>query len=134
MTLTLSDQRDILYIHNVYTQEVLMTTTSIRKWGNSQGLYIPKDMLRQLGIAVNSKVLLELVDGTIVIRKADLASSKKKAAFKSLQEIRRDVMAQRNDGTSADKDGAYSDNVDYREKYMEYLDDRYGEHARQEDD
>ena len=64
MTLTLSDQRDILYIHNVYTQGVLMTTTSIRKWGNSQGLYIPKDMLRQLGIAVNSKVLLELVDGT----------------------------------------------------------------------
>lgn len=111
-----------------------MTTTNIRKWGNSQGLYIPKDMLRQLGIAVNSKVLLELVDGTIVIRKADLASAKKKAAFESLQEIRRDVMAQRNDGTSADKDGTYSDNVDYREKYMEYLDDRYGEHARQEDD
>ena len=42
-----------------------MTTTSIRKWGNSQGLYIPKDMLRQLGIAVNSKVLLELVDGVL---------------------------------------------------------------------
>lgn len=111
-----------------------MTTTSIRKWGNSQGLYIPKDMLRQLGIAVNSKVLLELVDGTIIIRKADLASSKKKTAFESLQEIRSGVMAQRSDGTSADKDGAYSDNVDYREKYMEYLDDRYGEHARQEDD
>ena len=64
-----------------------MTTTNIRRWGNSQGLYIPIEMLRQLGIAVNSSVTLALENDAIVIRKSD-SSSAKAAALASLQKIR----------------------------------------------
>lgn len=102
----------------IQAKEILMTTTNIRKWGNSQGLYIPIDMLRKLGIAVNSSVTLALENDAIVIRRND-PKSRKAAAFDSLQKIRREALARRENNGS-------SENSDYRKKYLEYLDERYG--------
>lgn len=102
----------------IQAKEILMTITNIRKWGNSQGLYIPIDMLRELGISVNSSVTLALEDGAIVIRKND-AGSRKAAAFDSLQKIRQELLAGREQSASPE-------DTDYSKKYLEYLDERYG--------
>lgn len=101
-----------------------MTTTNIRRWGNSQGLYIPINMLRQLGIAVNSSVTLALENNAIVIRKADFTSDKA-AAFESLQKIRNDALLQR-------KTHRAESDVDFREQYLEYLDERFGSYIEKE--
>lgn len=95
-----------------------MTITNIRRWGNSQGLYIPINMLRELGIAVNSSVTLSLENNTIVIRKNDPASVKAEA-FASLQKIREDALSSR-------KLNGSGDDFDYKKEYEEYLDERYG--------
>lgn len=47
----------------------------IQKWGNSQGIRIPKAFLEAVGLAENDCVELERVDDSIVIKKA--TSSKK---------------------------------------------------------
>lgn len=43
---------------------------TIQKWGNSQGIRIPKAFLEAVGLAENDCVELERVDNSIVIRKA----------------------------------------------------------------
>lgn len=42
---------------------------TIQKWGNSQGIRIPKAFLEALGMAKNDVVELDRVDDNIVIRK-----------------------------------------------------------------
>lgn len=42
---------------------------TIQKWGNSQGIRIPKAFLEALGMAENDVVELDRVDDNIVIRK-----------------------------------------------------------------
>ena len=44
--------------------------TTIQKWGNSQGIRIPKAFLDALGMAENDPVELCRLDDNIVIRKA----------------------------------------------------------------
>ncbi|MEZ0324114.1 MAG: AbrB/MazE/SpoVT family DNA-binding domain-containing protein [Hydrogenothermaceae bacterium] len=39
----------------------------INKWGNSQGIKIPKKHLKQLGLDVGDKVDIKVEDGKIVI-------------------------------------------------------------------
>ena len=43
---------------------------TIQKWGNSQGIRIPKAFLEAVGLTENDCVELERVDDSIVIRKA----------------------------------------------------------------
>ena len=43
--------------------------TTIQKWGNSQGIRIPKLFLEALGIRENDHVEIERVDDSIIIRK-----------------------------------------------------------------
>lgn len=45
----------------------------IQKWGNSQGIRIPKAFLEAVGLTVNDHVELERVDDSIVIKKVDLS-------------------------------------------------------------
>ena len=40
---------------------------TISKWGNSQGIRIPKKYLEQLGLKVGEKVDIKIEDGKIVI-------------------------------------------------------------------
>jgi antitoxin MazE len=45
-------------------------TTTIQKWGNSQGIRIPKVVLEHLNLDTNSEVLLLVKDDSIIIKKA----------------------------------------------------------------
>ncbi len=40
---------------------------TISKWGNSQGIRIPKKYLEQLGLKVGEKVNIEIKDGKLII-------------------------------------------------------------------
>lgn len=51
-------------------QQLDFTTTSvISKWGNSQGIRLPKAVIDVLNLNVNDKLELSLVDGGIFIKK-----------------------------------------------------------------
>ena len=45
-----------------------LVKTTLQKWGNSQGIRIPKTMLDSLGISVGSEVEIEMVANTDEIR------------------------------------------------------------------
>lgn len=53
-----------------------MQVVKISKWGNSQGVRISKDILRQIGIddTEDSRVSMNVEDGKLVIQKASSAS------------------------------------------------------------
>jgi hypothetical protein len=60
----------ILWIHKVYHYEevfLMSKTAVISKWGNAQGLRLPKVFCRQLGISVGDKVSLSIEDDKLVI-------------------------------------------------------------------
>lgn len=42
---------------------------SIKKWGNSQGLIIPKHILDSLYIKIDDKLSMEIENGSIVLKK-----------------------------------------------------------------
>ena len=45
--------------------------TTVQKWGNSQGIRIPKDYLMRLDIQVGDSILIEVADSrTLTLRKA----------------------------------------------------------------
>lgn len=45
--------------------------STIKKWGNSQGLRLSKELLSGIGLSVEDKVNVEIIDQRIVIYKAD---------------------------------------------------------------
>lgn len=47
-----------------------MSTAKIQKWGNSQGIRLPKIMLEQADIKPDSEVMLIVQDDCIIIKKA----------------------------------------------------------------
>ena len=89
-------------------------TTNIRNWGNSQGLYIPKKLLKEANLEVNDSVSINVENDAIVIRK-DTSSEKRQEAWKSIQVIR---------NTLRNKESISSN--DYRDERNEYLDEKYG--------
>jgi len=42
----------------------------VQKWGNSQGIRIPKYILEEVGLKINDEVELESLEGKIIIKKA----------------------------------------------------------------
>ena len=46
-----------------------MSQVTIRSWGNSQGIRIPKDILEQMQLKISDVLDLEVIDDTIVLRK-----------------------------------------------------------------
>ncbi len=44
---------------------------TIRKWGNSQGLRLSKKLLSGLGIGIDDKVNIDIIDEKIVIYKVE---------------------------------------------------------------
>ena len=95
------------------TQEVYMQSI-IRTWGNSQGLYIPKKLLKEASLSVNDPVELSVIDGVLTIRKST-SNDMKVNALASLREIR-----------NSHKDAAGNISEDYREERNKYLDEKYG--------
>ena len=81
--------------------------TNIRAWGNSQGLCIPKEMLKLLNMSVRDQVELSVLDGSIIIKPYHPVKEKRQAAD-DLKALRRKA-----------------ENFDYREEMNTYLDERY---------
>lgn len=48
-----------------------MSETTIRRWGNSQGIRIPRHILDAASFKENESVIIEASDGTIIIRKTE---------------------------------------------------------------
>ena len=43
--------------------------TSIIKWGNGQGIRIPKGLMQELGLALNEKLSITVQGGKLIIEK-----------------------------------------------------------------
>ena len=43
-------------------------TATISKWGNSQGLRFPKDIMEEINLKVGDKVELKTQDNTVIIK------------------------------------------------------------------
>ena len=56
--------------------------TTIQKWGNSQGVRLPRSILEELFLKENDPVEIETKNDSIVIKKA----SRKRRAKKSIEE------------------------------------------------
>jgi antitoxin MazE len=50
--------------------EVNMDQVVIRSWGNSQGIRIPKDILKKMDINVSDTLQIEVENDAIVLKKA----------------------------------------------------------------
>lgn len=47
--------------------------TTLKKWGNGQGLRISKELMKILGIdSIEQEIRIEVIDHKIVIEKADI--------------------------------------------------------------
>ena len=57
--------------------------TTIQKWGNSQGVRLPKTILDKLFLQENDQVEINTENSSIIIRKA----TRKRRAIKSLEEL-----------------------------------------------
>lgn len=88
--------------------------TNIRAWGNSQGIYIPKKVLNELGLSINDSVKISVDGDRLVIQKDDSASAKRKA-WESIQAIREKHVSSSGHAIT-----------DYRKELEEYLDEKYG--------
>jgi antitoxin MazE len=55
----------------IYFDEVIImqTTSKITKWGNSQGLIIPKSVLTDVNFKTNDKVLISTSADSIIIKR-----------------------------------------------------------------
>ena len=82
--------------------------TSIRKWGNSQGLYIPKSMMQQLGWELQENLEITVQGERIIIERIKPESAKA-VAFHRIKELRKSAP-----------------DFDAREELQEYLEERYG--------
>lgn len=45
-----------------------MVNVTVQRWGNSEGIRIPKELREQVGIHAGSTLNVEFVDGAIVLR------------------------------------------------------------------
>ena len=64
--------------------------TTIRRWGNSQGLCIPRNLLRQLGWELQDDVELVVSGDKIIIRKTK-PQNVREAAANRIREMRKPV-------------------------------------------
>ena len=84
--------------------------STIKPWGNSQGLYIPKEYLKQLGLNVHDRVEMTVEEGRLIISK-DNSNSDKAEALEVLKKLRKPMAS----------------HFDWKEELCEYLDERYGD-------
>ena len=61
-------------------------TTKIQRWGNSQGVRIPKDLLREAGIAIGEEVVISVTEGVLTVTPVSRSRGKYK-----LEELVREI-------------------------------------------
>lgn len=86
--------------------------STIKPWGNSQGLYIPKEFLKQLGLNVHDRIEMTIEDGRIIIKK-DNSLTEKEQALETLKNLRKQLQP-----LPAD--------FDWKEELGQALDERFG--------
>lgn len=59
-------ESNILQKDNVYTIQ-----TNIRRWGNSQGIRLPKEILAQMNLQENDTVGINVYDGKMTVEKVN---------------------------------------------------------------
>lgn len=59
-----------MYTHRFVTTKDKMQT-KIQKWGNSQGLRVPKDLLKEIDLELGNTVNVSVLNNAIVIRKLE---------------------------------------------------------------
>ena len=70
-------------IYEVYTgREVTRMMTTIQKWGNSQGVRLPKSILDELSLQENDPIEIVAANDSIIIMRV----GRKRRAKKSLEE------------------------------------------------
>ena len=84
--------------------------STIKPWGNSQGLYIPKEYLKQLGLNVHDRVEMTVEEGRLIISK-DNSNYEKAEALEVLKKLRKPMTG----------------HFDWKVELCEYLDERYGD-------
>lgn len=52
-------------------------TTSIQKWGNSQGIRIPKYLLDAVKLTTNDEIIIRAENNTLIIEKAAQTATRK---------------------------------------------------------
>ncbi len=74
----MEQKRKIAYIDNysiiVYTMYILMVggvymQAQVKEWGNSQGIRLPKDVLKVAGIEIDEILEVTVTEGMIVLEK-----------------------------------------------------------------
>ncbi|MGA7306960.1 MAG: AbrB/MazE/SpoVT family DNA-binding domain-containing protein [Rhodothermales bacterium] len=53
-------------------------TTKIQRWGNSQGIRIPKDLLREAGITIGEEVVISVEEGILIVKPVSRSRGKYK--------------------------------------------------------
>jgi antitoxin MazE len=65
-----------MYLHDVYTlyngEKNMNATSVISKWGNSQALRIPAEIIRRLRLKTNDRVFLEVENDKLMMTKAPM--------------------------------------------------------------
>lgn len=61
-----------------------MLTCTIQKWGNSQGIRIPKALLNELNIRENEILSLEINNNKLIIQKKSSGKNFNQKAFRQL--------------------------------------------------
>jgi antitoxin MazE len=72
-----------MYILSINMKGGVFMITSLKKWGNSQGLRFSKDILDSIGISINDQVNVEVEDHKIIISKAKSNKINLKELFKT---------------------------------------------------
>ncbi|MBI1969665.1 AbrB/MazE/SpoVT family DNA-binding domain-containing protein [Candidatus Woesearchaeota archaeon] len=72
-----------------------MVTCTIRKWGNSMGVIIPKEVSLQLGLKPEDKVMVRIEKKENPLKEAFGALSFSKPTMQLLREIRKELEGDR---------------------------------------
>ena len=59
--------------------------TTVQKWGNSQGIRIPKYILEEVGLNIDDEVKLQKIDNKIVIEKVEKTPEKYPRAYAKIK-------------------------------------------------
>ena len=57
------------WIYNVYTKGGAVMQAQVKKWGNSQGIRIPKEVLQEANISLDEVLDVEVSNGRITLVK-----------------------------------------------------------------
>ncbi|EGQ76178.1 hypothetical protein HMPREF9094_2631 [Fusobacterium animalis ATCC 51191] len=59
----------ILWIYKIKKEIIFMEVLRVQKWGNSQGIRLPKKILKDLKIDINDKIEISLNGEEIILKK-----------------------------------------------------------------